>query len=200
MSGQSAEFERQLENLRGRGYPGLARMSEDEFVGSLEALRPWLPAEGAFALVVKSEVVPAFDAVTRIERREQAGFTVLDREDLERFFPIDGLGLPSASAYLLLDVDTGTATRNVTPNDALEIIRAEGRSPLTVDEGIAVATQHPESVAEGRGFSLLGSRSGDKRVTALWISERRPKLGWCWAGNPHTWLGSASCAARLGMP
>ncbi|MGQ0669203.1 MAG: DUF5701 family protein [Actinomycetota bacterium] len=25
-----------------------------------------------------------------------------------------------------------------------------------------------------------------------------PRLGWCWAGNPHTWLGSASCGAGVG--
>jgi hypothetical protein len=35
-------------------------------------------------------------------------------------------------------------------------------------------------------------------VTAIWISKGAPKLGWCWAGNPHTWLGSASCAKRIG--
>ena len=33
-------------------------------------------------------------------------------------------------------------------------------------------------------------------VPAIWISNRAPKLGWCWAGNPHTWLGSASCSDR----
>ena len=32
----------------------------------------------------------------------------------------------------------------------------------------------------------------------MWISERAPKLGWCWDGNPHTWLGIASAGARVG--
>jgi hypothetical protein len=46
----------------------------------------------------------------------------------------------------------------------------------------------------------------DARTPALWISngtgrdgrERRdaPKVGWCWAGNRHTWLGFASAARR----
>jgi uncharacterized protein DUF5701 len=49
-------------------------------------------------------------------------------------------------------------------------------------------------------FSLLGSRAGDKRVPALWVSSRRPRLGWCYQGAPHTWLGTASCAGRLEMP
>jgi hypothetical protein len=35
-------------------------------------------------------------------------------------------------------------------------------------------------------------------VPAFWISERAPKLGWCWDGNPHTWLGVASAGVRTG--
>ncbi len=123
---------------------------------------------------------------------------MLERDDLERFAPIDEVELPPGPAYLLRAPDTGTETRNVTPDAALATIREAGRSPLTIDEGIALVTHEPEAVAKNAGFSLLASRCGDKRVTALWISENRPKLGWCWAGNPHTWLGSASCAERIG--
>jgi len=45
----------------------------------------------------------------------------------------------------------------------------------------------------------------DARTPAIWISggtgrdgrENRdaPKVGWCWAGNRHTWLGFASTGA-----
>jgi len=102
--------------------------------------------------------------------------------------------------YLLFDVDRGGETLNVRPNDALVSITALGRSPLTVDEGIAFITHFPQSLEKNNCFSLLGSRCGDRRVPALWISGKAPKLGWCWAGNPHTWLGSASCASRAGAP
>ncbi|HET8601796.1 MAG TPA: DUF5701 family protein, partial [Segeticoccus sp.] len=27
-------------------------------------------------------------------------------------------------------------------------------------------------------------------------NRNAPKIGWCWAGNRHTWLGFASAAAR----
>ena len=106
---------------------------------------------------------------------------------------------PAGGAYLLTDVDLGRAT--ATSRRTTRSSRRERRAlPLTIDEGIALITQRPEAVARNAGFSLCGSRCGDKRVAALWISEGRPKLGWCWAGNPHTWLGSASCARRLGKP
>ena len=92
----------------------------------------------------------------------------------------------------------GLDLRNVTPDDALPRILQAGRSPLTLQEGIALVAQRPEAVDRNAGFSLPGSRCGDKRVTAIWISKGAPKLGWCWAGNPHTWLGSASCVERIG--
>lgn len=113
------------------------------------------------------------------------------------FTPIAEVELPDAPAYRLVDVDTGVEFLDVTPSDALPQILERGRSPLTIDEGIAVLLHSPD-VLEKTAFSLLGSRRGDRRVPALWLSSGRPRLGWCWAGAPHPWLGSASCAERVG--
>ena len=86
------------------------------------------------------------------------------------------------------------------PEDATATIRSRGRGPLTIDEGIALVTQAPQVLEPNKCFMLAGSRRsarpGDRRVPALWISERAPKLGWCWDGNPHTWLGTASAGRR----
>src|SRR5690606_41079335 len=95
-------------------------------------------------------------------------------------------------------IERGEEYLNVTPDDAFEAIVARGRSPLTMAEGVALLTHYPQFLQPNRCFSLLASRAGDKRVPALWLSAGRPKLGWCWAGNPHTWLGSASAATRIG--
>jgi hypothetical protein len=135
--------------------------------------------------------VPAAEAITKV------GFTTMAADDLARFAPIDGLEIP-AGPYVLAGVDTGRAFLNVTPDDAMPAILAAGRSPLTIEEGIALLVQHPDVLRTHNAFSLLASRCGDRRVPALWLSKGRPRLGWCWAGNPHTWLGSASCAARVG--
>ena len=180
-----------------KGYPELAGQPAEAFAQALAPLRDSAP-DDEFVLVVKSELAPAAETIGRVERRGKAGFSVLEREDLGRFTEIDGVRLPAGGAYLLTGIDTGADTLNVTPDDALETIVAAGRSPLTIDEGVALVTHDPEAVAKNGGFSLLASRCGDRRVTALWISDKRPKLGWCWAGNPHTWLGSASCAERIG--
>ena len=97
---------------------------------------------------------------------------------------------------------TSTRDRHPQPEAAevLPQLTAAGRSPLTIAEGLAVLASDHGVLRSRNCFSLLGSRAGDKRVPALWVSERRPRLGWCYQGAPHTWLGSASCAARRGLP
>ena len=106
-------------------------------------------------------------------------------------------GLSSAKAYLLTGVQRGEEFCGVRPEDALPVILGRGRTPLTIDEGIAVVAQAPHLLEKNKCFMLSGSRRSDRRVPAMWISEGAPKLGWCWDGNPHSWLGVASAAGRL---
>ena len=190
------EFDRQLATLTAKGYPQLTGLTPVAFAKKLEPLRE--PAgERSFVIALRNSV-PSEKAIELVELRDKTGFTSMESDDLARFEPIDGVELPNAFAYLVLDVETGRDTLNITPDDALETIARAGRSPLTLAEGLALVTHHPEVLKEQNAFSILGSRCGDRRVTAIWVSGGRPRLGWCWAGNPHTWLGSASCAGRVG--
>jgi hypothetical protein len=77
------------------------------------------------------------------------------------------------------------------------VILGRGRTPLTIDEGIAVVAHAPYLLEKNKCFMLSGSRRSDRRVPAMWISEGAPKLGWCWDGNPHSWLGVASAGGRV---
>lgn len=203
-------FQQQVDRLVELGYAALLGLTESEFRNELEPLKQRLPpdltlamegnaARIPFVLVVNPALAPARATLPLVRREGHAPIERLYPIKLERFQPLAELALPPGSAYLLLDIDRGDGTLNVAPKHALEFIRAAARSPLTVEEGIAVLTQHPMFLEENRCFSLLGSRCGDKRVPAFWLSGARPKLGWCWEGNPHTWIGSASCAARVGL-
>ncbi|GAA6623001.1 DUF5701 family protein [Scytonema sp. NUACC26] len=202
------EFDRQVENLVQKEYSKFALVSADEFIKHIEPLKEKIgelvtqgkePLEGdiPFVIVVKSDLVATDKTIELVERKYKKGFAVIDADDLKGFKPIEGVKLPNSMAYLLVNIDTGKETLNITPDDAMEIIKKQNRSPLTIDEGIAVITHYPDILKKNNGFSLLGSRCGDRRVTALWISKHQPKLGWCWAGNPHTWLGSATCSGRV---
>lgn len=201
-------FDEQVENLLQKQYAQAAGLTERAFMQHLEPLRACVgeliwedtgeQAPIPFVIVIRSELLAADKAMQLVERSDKKGFTVLEADDLRKFEALESLQIPSALAYLLIDVDTGQATRNRSPDEALKIIKDENRSPLTIAEGIALVTHYPDVLKKNNGFSLLGSRCGDRRVTALWISSGQPKLGWCWAGNPHTWLGSASCGRRIG--
>jgi Family of unknown function (DUF5701) len=185
-------FDEQVMRLVERGLVG----DEAQLRKLLESARPAEEAERS-VLTVSREVVPVAVAAARVERR---GLPVvlgqLTPDDLASFTPIEAVEVPDAPAYLTTEVDLGAASRNVRPEDALRDILEAGRSPLTLDEGISLVLQQPEVIARNWGFSMAGSRRGDQRVPAFWISEGRPKLGWCWDRNPHTWLGTASCSGR----
>jgi hypothetical protein len=199
------EFDRQVENLIRKGYPALTGLEEDAFLEHITPLKERLSDvptdEGerrTFVIVISNELAPSHQAMSLVELRGKRGFTDMEADDLKRFAPLDSVEVPPASAYLVTDIDTGRDMLNVTPDDALMTITCANRSPLTLDEGVALVTHYPELLKTQNCFSLLGSRCGDRRVTALWIRKGgSPRLGWCWAGNPHTWLGSASCGGRL---
>ena len=137
------------------------------------------------------ELTPVEEALARV-----GGFVGMDPTTPADYVPIPDLHIPDAASYTLHDVDLGAEFFDVTPDDALPEIVLRGRSPLTIEEGLAVVMQFPDVLATQNAFSLLGSRRGDRRVPALWVSGGRPRLGWCWAGAPHAWLGSASCRDR----
>jgi hypothetical protein len=198
------EFDRQVAILVSKDYPALAKLSAEEFVRQLEPLRDLLPKAVAsddeaipFVIVVKDELAATVGAVERFVVRKRAGWTDM-QDELAGFRPIEGVDVPASAAYLLTDIDTGRGTLNVRPRDALPLITTAGRTPLTIDEGVALVTQFPELLKVRNCFQALGSRADNLRIPSFWVSKGAPRLGWCWAGNPHTWLGSASAAARYG--
>jgi hypothetical protein len=195
------EFDRQIDALVMTGLPEALDLAEQCFRASVEPLRDLLPAAeadgSAIPFVVVVPHLPVVRVLEAVHTAAGQGFTTMEDDDLARFRPLPELQVP-VGPYLLLDVDPGADTLNVPPAEVQPRLTAAGRSPLTIAEGLAVLVSDPGVLRARNCFSLLGSRAGDKRVPALWVSARRPRLGWCYQGAPHTWLGSASCAGRLG--
>jgi Family of unknown function (DUF5701) len=183
-----AELDRQVGVL---GELGLAVPSSDDLHDRVGALA------GRSFVVVVPDLAPADELVARTEIAGRHGFTTMAADDLAGFRPTQDVKVPDA-AYLLVDPDTGRDWLDVPPADVLLPMLASGRTPLTLDEGLAMLLQDGGLLRSATCFSMLASRCGDKRVPALWVSKNRPRLGWCWNGAPHSWLGSASAAARLG--
>lgn len=210
----TAVLDRQVGTLLDLGYPALAGLTPSELTDALAPLRetaaglPDLrvddpPGRAPLVLVVTKALVDP-ELTVPLLRLAPNGTRVgiLDpnhgEPGLAPYRPIEQVELPDPAAYLLLDVDRGEEFLGVTPEAALPVILRRGRTPLTIEEGIAVATHAPQVLERYRCFMLAGSRRGDRRVPALWISAGAPKLGWCWDGNPHDWLGVASAGGRVG--
>jgi hypothetical protein len=208
-----ALLDRQVDTLIDLGYPALAGLTPSELTDRVEPLRavaatlPDLPehdepGHASLVLVVTRTLVDPELTVPLLRLAPQGTAPgILDRNHgesgLAPYRPIEQVTLPQAHAYLLLDVDRGEEFLGVRPQEALPVVLGRGRTPLTIEEGIAVVTHAPQLLEKNRCFMLSGSRRGDRRVPAMWISARAPKLGWCWDGNPHDWLGVASAGSRV---
>ncbi|MGW9476623.1 DUF5701 family protein [Saccharomonospora azurea] len=206
------EFDRQVERLVELGYPELAGRPAERFGESVAPLRELVrsrtigehdPENGrvGFALVVTRRLVPIEQAMQRtaLVGRSTPGFVDRSFEEgsLARFVAPEAVHVPDADAYLLFDVDRGEEFCGAVPVDAMDAIAGRERTVLTIEEGIALLTLYPEVLVKNKCYMLGGSRCGDRRVPALWISRNAPKLGWCWERNPHTWLGMASAGSRV---
>ena len=204
-------FQDQVDRLFTLHYPALAGTTDEEFRELLEPLRAAAvdldgsatPSRAPYVVVVTNQVVPSERTVPLLRLHSPTGPGnrpgIVDRHHgeggLGSYRPIASCA-PPAPAYLLVDIERGEEFCGVRPDDATETVLTRGRTPLTIDEGIALVTHWPAMLERNKCFMLAGSRRADRRVPALWISDRAPKLGWCWAGNPHTWLGTASAAGR----
>lgn len=209
-SGILQEFERQQENLIQKGYVQASGLTESKFLNLTTPLKDEIekiPTSAVdlengklpFTLVVQSTLIPTESAMAVVSKEGKTGIVKLFPLKPEDFQAIEEVQVPKNPVYLLIDIDRGKESLNIRPKDAFKTILEKGRSPLTIDEGIALITQFPEFLIKNNCFSLLGSRhAGDQRVPAIWINAaKNPNLGWCWNGNPHTWLGSASCGSRV---
>ncbi|CAL9522266.1 hypothetical protein SUDANB176_03876 [Streptomyces sp. enrichment culture] len=210
----AAEFDRQVRTLTELGYPKLSGLAPERFAERLAPLRATALAAASdtehahdpesgrvpFVLVVTRELAPVEETMPRtaLHGGKLPGFVDRSFEpgSLERFVATPETELPDPQAYLLFGVERGEEFCGAVPREAMATIASRGRTLLTIEEGIALLTHFPQVLVKNKCFSLGGSRSGDRRVPAIWISQKAPKLGWCWEGNPHTWLGMASAAGR----
>lgn len=202
----------QLDRLLDLGLADVAGVDEDDLVSRVSEQS--LAQTGV--LVVHPDLVPAARLAPLLERHGLPGFVVPDMTDLAAFAPIPEVEVPDTPFYALHDVDRGDDLRDWSPDAALPETLGRGRTPLTISEGISWLLQDPTRLEPNHCFMTIASRKPrkgalDKRTPAIWISggaerdggkdrDGAPKVGWCWAGNRHTWLGIASAAHRSPLP
>jgi uncharacterized protein DUF5701 len=196
------EVTRQADVLVALGYPAVVRTGA---AALLDPLRARLgdqveatPAGASFVLVPAPALVPVSRRVPMLLRQDRPGTLSRHFADVDTFGPV--VEIPDATVYAVVDVERGEEFCGVRPAEAAEVLAGRGRTMLTMEEGLAFLHAVPEALAKNKCFHTGASRSGDRRVPALWISERAPHLGWCWEQNHHTWLGVASTGSRVPAP
>jgi hypothetical protein len=197
------EFSDQIENYIVAGFDRAAGMSAEAFRQRLEPYRDAFEraagGEWSPLLVLGREFATAGQLVAAIDRTDGKPGTVIDASELEAYSVRDGISIPEGDAYVVEGISKEPATRNVSPSRAIEGFSEQGQTPLTIEEGLALWQQAPGAIDVNDGLSLAASTRGDRRVPAIWISKKQPKLGWCFFGVPHTWLATASCLGRIGV-
>ena len=202
MSKASEEAQKQLDRIVALGYPDVADMSAAAFRALARPLIRALEDSDLgtqILLVPTRELVSPESLIARTSINRMAGFTTMPPRDIASFLPQDGFEPPEGPFYLVVEPHTGTCYINREPDVARKLIDSDERLPLTLEEGLAIATQHPEWLLEKNGFNLLGSRSADGRVPSIWMSQNAPRLGAVWPNSRHTWLGNAFCVSRRGV-
>ena len=149
-----------------------------------------------FIIVVKNEVIAGEKAMPLVELEGKKGYTYPDEDGIKGFEPF-GVEAPNGKAYLAVDIETGKTTLGETPDEAIKKIKSDDRSPLTLEEGVALVTHHPEALKDNHVF-MPGSRHGPDEVASLWLGEGRPRLGWNLSDSSRSKWGSASCGSRVG--
>lgn len=206
-----AEFDRQVEVLSGRIRNDVFRYDLPRFlkqiadlrnrVCELDATQNGTTGNIPVVVVLRPQVADYATLMSQLQHKGRNGYVEMTPETPEAFHDVDSLAVPDTDVYALWDVDTGRSMLNISPRDSVEIIEIAGRTPLTMYEGVQCVLAVPEILSDKQRFNAIqmpGSRiDGELRAPSVWISKGAPRLGWCWSGNIHTWMATASCASRV---
>jgi hypothetical protein len=171
-------------------------------------------------VVVPHTIVPLSYQLERI--RESINDIQLEHIIKPEWFEnAQGVSTPD-KPYLLVDVETGYAMKNITPKKCVQSFRDAGRFALTLDEGIALISHFPE-VLESHWVDLPGSVLIHKFVgedvmkrgmlsslppafakatfvpTLNYLYYNYLRLYYIYEVTETPYSGSASCANRLSL-
>jgi hypothetical protein len=163
MGAKQQLFNKQLSRIIERKFHKIANLSKNDFINHyimpLKELTVECQAEIRenripFLIVVPHNIVPLsyqIDSIREITDEKPLEYIIKP----EWFENAKGVSTPD-KPYLLLDVETGYAMKNITPKKSVETFNSQGRFALTIDEGLALITHFPE-VLESHWINLPGS-------------------------------------------
>ena len=202
MSKASEEAQKQLDRIVALGYPDVADMSAAAFRALARPIIRALEDSDLgtqILLVPTRELVSPESLIARTSINRMAGFTTMPPRDIASFLPQDGFEPPEGPFYLVIEPHTGTCYINREPDVARKLIDSDERLPLTLEEGLAIATQHPEWLLEKNGFNLPRKESGHNANHSPEFDSKDLGLPLSVAPVPTIRKVSALCASPFGV-
>ncbi|MBI2633163.1 MAG: hypothetical protein HYW78_02110, partial [Parcubacteria group bacterium] len=199
------EFNRQVDTLVNKGFPVLTNRKEHEFREIFTPLRKHLRQlsrekfpEGhiPFIIVPSEKLLSLEKKIPLMEVEGKRGAIDRDFLDLPELKTIDGLKILRLMAYLIIDIENGKTMLGKSADEAVNQFKIEGRSPLTVEEGVALVFYYPE-ILKDHNIDLPSSCFSDDKFAYLWLSMNKLELSWGRAKNSSKRWGSASCSRRI---
>src|SRR5687767_1296275 len=178
-----AELDRQIATLLDPEVASLlGGLERARLTAQLAALRAQLTetprplrAVGNIPVCIAVRSPAVADLMNRVVVRDARGVVDMTPCSPDEFYPIEGLELPDVDVYALVDVDTGRSRLNVSREASLAAIHAEGRTPLTLEEGTLLTFLFPALLTNKQRYNCIqmaGSRrAGDQRVPSIWFSK-----------------------------
>ena len=180
------ELTRQADALVALGYPEQVRDAAEALAAPLRALLEdevvSEPSRASFVLVPGRGMLPVSERVPMLRLGDRTGTLSRHFADVDTFAPV--LDVPDGPVYAVVGVERGEEFCGVRPDEAADSIADRGRSMLTIEEGLAFLHAVPEALEKNKCFHTGASRGTDRRVPAVWISDKAPHLGWCWEQQP----------------
>ena len=171
-----------------------------------------------FLIVVPNAIVPLSYQLERV--RESFNDIQLEHTIKPEWFEnAKGVSTPD-EPYLLLDVETGYAMKNITPKKCVQTFNDQGRLALTVDEGIGLILHFPQVLGSHwvdlPGSVLIHKFVGEEVMKRGMLSSLPPafakatfvptlnykyynylRLYYIYEVTETPYSGSASCGQRL---
>ncbi|MCC7160163.1 hypothetical protein IT399_00320 [Candidatus Nomurabacteria bacterium] len=197
------EFDLQVANLIRKGFVKKAKLNVEEFRNILKTLKEKLielsllefpKGQIPFIIVPREKLLSLKEKIELIELQGRKGSTLLD---LSKFKTVEYLEIPETLAYLIVDVGISITTQEETADNAERQLKEDGRSPITIEEGVALALQYPR-ILEEHNVIFAGSRYDTNQVADLWLHGNNPEFSLYSRNNSNPRWSLVSCGNRIG--
>jgi hypothetical protein len=185
-------FDSQMETLKSRGCPqAILEAFQDKKSEVLGKAAEMEIGEGhiPFIPVIPRAYLGIYGLMPIVRHGDKAGYTYLDPNEIT-----DNVKTPKGP-YFIYDVEDGRDMLGKSPEKAEKLIKNQGRSCLTADEGVALCAH--TSVLSEHYVDCTGSRYGRADlVPVVYLDGGGPWLVWYYADYSDGRWVSASCRSR----